>query len=496
MPSNSNRPGSNFVDLGQQGLTPGDDLTPYIDSYFDSGNEVYIPPGDYTGDPQAFMKSVSNATIRGDDAGVTVDRGSTQVRGSMNASGNVLLENITFHGTKPELQSRWRIDTGGGDTCTLRNINWPDGTTSPSDSQAVYSEASGGEIRFENCFIGGHGNSLCYFTYSNAHLVIDGCTMGLSNGAVRPGTGGMTLRNSQWFSDGFVPQFSQDGGPGEGAFSRFLKFEQHCDVDIQNVHYWQTSQCDSPGPFMDDQSNVNGSISDVYLYNETGANLVRGGDGLSASNIHTSGGGDLGVPWSVSGSEQPNMTKNVWRPGQGSLPGGADDGGGTVERIDVDGETDLPAESAQTNFGTQVRTVHSGYNGSGFLDLEPPDDAWAEWDLEVFAPGDYDVTLRYSNGSSSPRVGRLSVGSDSTEVSFDPSGSWNTWQTVTGTLTFPNGETTLRLEETGSDTGQIDYVRLEPLDMGGGRTPQQTANLGGLALVGLGAAAVREYIND
>src|SRR6056297_1923569 len=35
------------VDLGEEGLTSGDDIDPYLEEHFVSGNEVHIPAGEY-----------------------------------------------------------------------------------------------------------------------------------------------------------------------------------------------------------------------------------------------------------------------------------------------------------------------------------------------------------------------------------------------------------------------------------------------------------------
>lgn len=497
------RPGSNLIDLGEQGLSQGGDLTGYVSDYLGSGNQVYIPPGEYDGDFSVLAGSYGNASLVGDPAGVTVHRPDpgVSVEPQIDSDGPLLFENVTERGLKGTVQSDIRPEPNGGDI-TFRNWNYPDGTVDGSDSQGWFSqEGHGGTVRFENCYVGPHGNSCFYFDDGGAEVIIDGCTVENSNTAFRPSPAGMTVRNTICIADGHVPEFDQGNGPA-GALARFFRIKEvpSTTVNIENLHWTQTAQCEHPGRLFDVRSPTTFNANGLYMYNEISDPLSVVYEEVDAdwnmSNAHISGSGHTDVPFGISGSEMPDSTRTVWKPvGGGSSPGGGGDG--SVERITVDGETELAASSATSNFGTQVRTVHSGYTGNGFLDLEPPDGSYAEWALNVSGGGTYDVTFRYSNGDASPRTGTLTAGQNATEVTFEPTGSWNTWQTTTVGLNVPSGETTLRLEPNGDDVGQIDYVTLAPQGSPGGEQPVQGGSgLGGLALLGLGAAAVREYTEN
>lgn len=363
----STKPGSNFIDLGSRGLGPGDDLAPYIDSYFESGNQVYIPPGEYHANLSALHGDYSDASLIGDSAGVVVNRPSPETKVEPNISpvgGDVLIENMEVRGEKGQRQSNWRTDPANGATITLRNVNYPDGTVDCSDSQFLYSQGTNGTARIENCYVGGHGNSLVYFDYADdgVHVVIDGCTFENSNTMIRPGRGGATVRNTKFFGDGFVPRWSGDDptdGNCGGSINRPFRISTPCRIEVENVHWTQTTECSSPGTFMRFKEHTTGYIDGAYLYNETGANPVGGASNadLSVSNLHISGPGDTSVPWPVSGTQMPDQSKEVWTP-----DGSTSDPGGGSDSYPLDNS---PGSDAQ---GTVLQII--AHEGSGNIDYQ------------------------------------------------------------------------------------------------------------------------------
>lgn len=330
------KPGTNFINLADEGLTDGDSLDSYISTYFQDGNQVYIPPGTYDFDSNALGDDTytSGVSLIGDPDGVTANRPgpSTQTTPSMHPDGcEILVENITFKGIKGEAQSRWKAEPQNNGTFTLRNVNWPDGTVSPTDSQVLLCESTGdGEIRFEGCYVGPHGNSTAYIENStgDVHFHAEDCTFVNTSNTIRPSTGGLTIRNCKVFQDGDVPQFiDPDNGNISGPYSRTVRVKNisSCNIDVDGLHITMTSLCNGPGPVIQNRidNGLSGNIDNVYLYNETGTYAFQDLDGslgsrVSSSNIHASGPGELSTDGlGQDGTEMPDQEKIVWTPADG-----------------------------------------------------------------------------------------------------------------------------------------------------------------------------------
>jgi len=94
------------IDLGAKGLSPGDDLSPYLDTHWRSGNEVHIPGGTYKlSNPASLAITADQDSKLVGDGQVIADHGRTSNNWNVVAKGSahVRIENITLKGK----------DTGG-----------------------------------------------------------------------------------------------------------------------------------------------------------------------------------------------------------------------------------------------------------------------------------------------------------------------------------------------------------------------------------------------
>ena len=121
----------------------------------------------------------------------------------------------------------------------------------------------------------------------------------------------------------------------------------------------------------------------------------------------------------------------------------------------------LQAEHARLS-GAVVSTSRSGYEGSGFADYQNAAGDFVEWNVEAAAAGRRTLTFRYANGGPTNRPLALSVNGTvvNPRVSFESTGSWTTWRTVSVTVTLPFGDNAVRLTATGSSGPNIDWLRV------------------------------------
>jgi len=112
------------------------------------------------------------------------------------------------------------------------------------------------------------------------------------------------------------------------------------------------------------------------------------------------------------------------------------------------------AEARTASSGCEVATNHSGYTGAGFIDYGG-NGTWIEWNnVNVTTAGQYSLTFRYANASSSPRSSAAYVnGANVGNVAFNATGAWTTWGTASITATLRAGNNTIRIMANTSNGG-------------------------------------------
>jgi hypothetical protein len=122
----------------------------------------------------------------------------------------------------------------------------------------------------------------------------------------------------------------------------------------------------------------------------------------------------------------------------------------------------LEAESASLAGGAAVETEHGGYSGSGYVGgLTDANKGRAAITFTVTAPGSQTLTLRYANGTGSTMTLSLYVGTQRIQqVSLPATGGWDTWGTVTSTVTLPSGASSVGYRFDATDSGNVNVDRL------------------------------------
>ncbi len=120
--------------------------------------------------------------------------------------------------------------------------------------------------------------------------------------------------------------------------------------------------------------------------------------------------------------------------------------------------TRYEAESAACD-GT-VDSDHPGFSGTGFCNTTNAVGASVQWTVNAASAGTAMLTFRYANGTTASRPMDLSVnGVAAGTLDFPPTGSWDTWQTASATVSLNAGANTVRLAATTSAGGpNLDYV--------------------------------------
>lgn len=389
------------VDLGAQGLSPGDVIDPYIQDHWTDGSDVYIPPGNYRTNMDWWDTDVADATLRGDPAGVVLERvddpptwgGGDTMNPRMEFDGHVVVENITLDFYLGQVKEKFDI-TGGSDSAhlELRNVNLPRGSLGCGDSQ--FGRARGdGQVSYKWCYIGPTANATFYQTSSasstgSIRQVYDGCVMVNMKDCWRGGTRDYTIRDCLYWADRPSPSWSDNGG-GDGLSDGCweddhnpFKFDQDFSFDgtIENLHLVFQSGCggiEHVFDFQSDQPDTSGTAGPIYLYNDEEPTNFEGGgaaDDWSFGPVHLSGqyssAGDYdvdsgSVDFVEDGDEPLSALPPVWTPGGQGNP-----------LVDSNADTDQPTT-------TPDDTTDEEPDGSIFEILSTSSDAELEYSFTV-----------------------------------------------------------------------------------------------------------------
>ncbi|MBN1312751.1 MAG: family 43 glycosylhydrolase [Anaerolineae bacterium] len=117
------------------------------------------------------------------------------------------------------------------------------------------------------------------------------------------------------------------------------------------------------------------------------------------------------------------------------------------------------AEDASLGGGVSVDTNHAGYYGSGFVNF-PSSGGYVEYqNVDGGSGGSRILQFRFALGATSARTGQLTINGVTQNITFQPTGAWETWATMTVTVTLNPGTTnTIRLQSTGQDLANQDQM--------------------------------------
>lgn len=156
--------------------------------------------------------------------------------------------------------------------------------------------------------------------------------------------------------------------------------------------------------------------------------------------------------------------------------------GNTDKQLDVTGNspgaaTGVKYEAEEASlFGktsatkASVSTVHSGYSGSGFVEGMHQEGAGVTFYADVRTGGDYEVDLRYGNGTGAGQTISIYVnGTRVRQTELSPLANWNSWASQAEVLPLTAGRNsiTYQYDDAAGDSGNVNLdsitVPFEPL---------------------------------
>ncbi|MEN6308483.1 MAG: PA14 domain-containing protein [Anaerohalosphaeraceae bacterium] len=110
-----------------------------------------------------------------------------------------------------------------------------------------------------------------------------------------------------------------------------------------------------------------------------------------------------------------------------------------------------------------VDSNNAGFTGDGFANGNNATAAGVNWKVSVPSVGNYALTWRFANGTTTDRPANLLVDGATavSGISFVGTGAWTTWTTLSQAVTLTAGTHTIRLEPTTSNgLANIDYLMI------------------------------------
>ena len=293
------------VNLGEQGLSNGDVIDPYLDEYFDDGVEVHVPAGTYQWDGRGFHRGANaNAAVIGQ--GEVILESSGSYNNTISAeSGVVAIKNLTVRGKVSG--SRNRFEAAEGAKVLIDNWNFPDGSVESERSRPFYVPPDhAGEVEFRNCYFKGFDDNGIYATSpgkgEGGRVVVDNCFAHNCNVAgIRIGGHGSVIRNCVILNDDSAPLTSNGTRNQRGI--RIGNYEYSQEMLIENVdiiHSGDNLGGGAPIRFSKDSPLSTGHMENIRIYNANSVAAIAPkrarAEGWTGSNIQLTGDGNLDVP--------------------------------------------------------------------------------------------------------------------------------------------------------------------------------------------------------
>ncbi|MFC7229647.1 hypothetical protein N0B31_19770 [Salinirubellus salinus] len=348
----------NRVDLGDVGLSPGDDITPYLEDYCVGGNEVHIPEGKYRWDGRSGLGGTYDGSmfLIGDGNGAVLDIGDGNAcdfdirTGSSAGAIHVKFQNITQVGRIGADGSRMSVAAEADDSLIEFNrFDRPDGCEFDTDATGAYVPSGhAGTIRFLNCHFEHFSNNGLYASSpgqgdggdgDGTIEVLGGLWKNNNIGNIRIGTTDSIIEGVTIYNDGSGPGIS---GGSSNEMSVYIR-EPGVNMRINDCDITTVGSAANCVRIADSRFNNSRdgdlTVTNTRIRHDQSPSVVNvsGSFGVGGDTIDLTGDGDLSLdgegPWDGvcrnSGCAAPT-TERRWYDSDGSDSGGSTGGSSTA----------------------------------------------------------------------------------------------------------------------------------------------------------------------
>lgn len=456
----------------------------------DGMSSAFTPPYNYTKIPTSQVKSM--ITDSGSGAGPTLDsptscsssggdytltvntsgNGTVSPNGGLYDSGETVT--LTATPTNGATFSNWTGDASGSSNPISITMNSNktvtavfNGGSTPSVDEFHNFTTSGTSSSFFNI----SGNlSTSKGTVSYNGLTLTQCLKIESSTSITFTTtaeSDLTLV----FNEGWSGGFEIDGtshNVSSGILTTTLSAGSHTLTkdNVANLYYMSLSGGSSASQYtISTSTNGNGSVSGGGTYDE--------GSTISLTATPNSGYTFDGWSGSASGSSNPlSVTVDANK----SITASFSTTSGSCNYVTYQ------AESGSWNNGA-VETEHSGYTGSGYVNVVNDSGNYFEVTVNVDETRSHDVRIYFANGASN-RPASIAVNGSTqiSSLSLPSTGGWTTWNTATFSVNLNSGNNTIRVTSIEGD-GLPNVDKIEVCEGGGTNKTAANTKVSALAAI-------------
>lgn len=113
-----------------------------------------------------------------------------------------------------------------------------------------------------------------------------------------------------------------------------------------------------------------------------------------------------------------------------------------------------------------TETVNAGFEGESYVNFDNKIGSFVEWTVEAAEDGNYEINIRYANGTDVNRPVKLIVNGDreyGQYIDFNGTGAWTEWKDQTTVIPMKKGKNTIKAYATTENGGaNIDFIELSP----------------------------------
>jgi lysophospholipase L1-like esterase len=116
-----------------------------------------------------------------------------------------------------------------------------------------------------------------------------------------------------------------------------------------------------------------------------------------------------------------------------------------------------------TGAGTVYESTSAGFSGTGYVNFASTGSTLTFSNVDGNGGGIKSLAIRYALGAAAARTGNLTINGTTTSITFQPTSSGTTWQTMNVNVTLNNNSTNIiQFATTGDDLANIDYINVPP----------------------------------
>src|SRR6056297_2028040 len=294
------------VDLGEEGLSEGDEIDPYLEEFVDDGVEVRVPEGEYDWNGDGFTGASRDAAIVGQGEVILNNTAGDWYQTIKASGGTVEIRNFTVRGEATGENTRFRLDAESDGRIVVDNLNFPDGSEDGGEAKAFYVPRDhAGVIEIRNCYYSGfddngiYASSPGYDDGNDGQVIVENCTSHNNNIAgIRIGSSESVVRNCLIINDDESPS-SPSGARNQRGIRVRAPGDDIVIEDCEIIHSYDGAG--APIQLHRTAEGGSGTINNVRILNNTDNDAISDQDGNTAEGwsggkISITGSGDLSYP--------------------------------------------------------------------------------------------------------------------------------------------------------------------------------------------------------